>query len=123
MDPRLQIVLSAVYEGFWGLTATLVSKAQLKVKTVCEGNLSSDRVVRRMVRGRGRLGGLGRGLVDCRPVAGTWGGTLQQERLECRTILEQEESFSRLRLDVRRLTCVNLPRADSFCLTTHDLAC
>ena len=120
MDPRLQIALSAVYEGFSGLTATLVSKAQLEAKTVCEGNLWSDRVVRRMVRGKGRLGGLGRGLVDCRPVAGTWGGTLQQERLEYRIILEQEESFSRLRLDVCRLTCVSLSRADGVFLSQYS---
>ena len=58
MDPRLQVVLFAVYEEFWGLTATLVLKGLLEEKTACEGNLSSDRAVMRMVRGRGHLGGL-----------------------------------------------------------------
>ncbi len=90
VDPRLQIVSFVVSEGSLGLTTMLVSMEQSEVRIVCGGNLLSGRVIRRMVRGRGRLGELGRGRVNCRQVVVTWEGTLQQELSGCRTELEQE---------------------------------
>ena len=115
VDPRLQVVSFVVSEGSLGLTTMLVSMERSEVRIVCGGNLLSGRVIRRMVRGRGRLGGLGRGRVHYRQVVVTWGGTLQQELSGCRTELELEGQLLHLcvGLDVRRSTFVILWRIDT----------
>ena len=115
VDPRLQVVLFVVFEGSLWLIAVLVLRERLEVRIVCGGNLSTGRVVRRMVRGRGRLEGLGRGRVNCRQTVETWGGTLQQELSEYRRGLELEVRLLHLCvcLDEGRLTFVILWRTDT----------